>query len=927
MRRAFALGIVAALSMATSATIVAEPAAAAASSPQIAGALDLAPATVAGVEVIGDQAGVAVLAAPIAGFPTAPIQYLVISTGNAEAVVGNASTFVSTALPGAAKGADGNDLTQVKLSLRPPAGATCVGLDFAFLSEEYPEYVGTQFNDIFTAEIGGSQFSVQGGQVVAPQNFAYDSQGNPVSINTVFGMGPVPGTTMDGATPPLSAVGPVEVDPDTKIMDLYLSVQDLGDSGYDSAVFVDNVTWQFGTTCITGATPIADSDGDALPDSWETHGIDYDGDGVPELDLPAMGADPNHKDLFVEVDWMVKGKTCVWFICWGGKDFAPQRDALRDVVAAYAAAPVSNPDGTTGIRMHIDSGADSIMDPRTQATWGSRSRGGAIPHQDVLGSSSGNTYNWSALEAVKSARFDQARRDAFHYVVYADRFGSGDTQKSSGISRGIPGGDLVLADGHSSWGGGFTRTQERGTFMHELGHNMNLWHGGGPNGNLNNSVDYRSIMNYRYQLPGLPPNSGLDYSRGAPYDDWANLRFDGGSVGAFGDSAPVPAETTADSLDADTAKADNVFAEPGDGLVTIVGPTVLFSVSGTQLVHLDVSNQGPTAAPYIATLSSSTSALAGTASSTVSGGGTARLTIPVDTTGLPPGEHEITVVLTGLSGDPLFTATDLVTVPDPASSGYADDLRAALEQLDSLPAGAGLDPAVLEAVRANLAAALTPSVPPTTTLTPTTTESSTTTLAPSTSATTSTPTTSPPPPTSTTTDAETPLPTTQPSTVTPTTTKVVSKPHPTPTTSTPPGDEATTTVSPTETGDAPVPHPPSSAVVRPGHQYEPDAPSSTTTTTTTTTAPAEGEPQTADPDLRNEASAPIAAATSAESDAPTTLAARAPEHPDASPHGAFTQVRDVPSGWIDTGQGPQGGGERNPNSASLPLATTGRRRA
>ena len=48
----------------------------------------------------------------------------------------------------------------------------------------------------------------------------------------------------------------------------------------------------------------ADADGDALPDAWEEDGVDIDGDGTVDLDLPAMGADPRHKDIFVEIDHM-----------------------------------------------------------------------------------------------------------------------------------------------------------------------------------------------------------------------------------------------------------------------------------------------------------------------------------------------------------------------------------------------------------------------------------------------------------------------------------------------------------------------------------------------------------------------------------------------------------------------------------------------
>ena len=43
----------------------------------------------------------------------------------------------------------------------------------------------------------------------------------------------------------------------------------------------------------------ADTDGDGLLDEWETHGIDTNGDGKVEVDLPAMGANPLHKDLFL----------------------------------------------------------------------------------------------------------------------------------------------------------------------------------------------------------------------------------------------------------------------------------------------------------------------------------------------------------------------------------------------------------------------------------------------------------------------------------------------------------------------------------------------------------------------------------------------------------------------------------------------------
>ena len=91
-----------------------------------------------------------------------------------------------------------------------------------------------------------------------------------------------------------------------------------------------------------------DSDGDGLLDDWEINGVDVDGDGVIDIDLPAMGANPMHKDIFLELDWR--------------PGFPPQRAEIQKVKAAFAAAPIDaggipNPDGLPGITLHIDTGA------------------------------------------------------------------------------------------------------------------------------------------------------------------------------------------------------------------------------------------------------------------------------------------------------------------------------------------------------------------------------------------------------------------------------------------------------------------------------------------------------------------------------------------------------------------------------------------
>lgn len=95
-----------------------------------------------------------------------------------------------------------------------------------------------------------------------------------------------------------------------------------------------------------------DNDGDGLCDHWETDEIDVDDDGTVDLALhePPYDADPNRKDIFVEIDYM----DCEEGGCQSGDthDHEPDPDALRAVRQSFADASVENPDGTTGITLH-----------------------------------------------------------------------------------------------------------------------------------------------------------------------------------------------------------------------------------------------------------------------------------------------------------------------------------------------------------------------------------------------------------------------------------------------------------------------------------------------------------------------------------------------------------------------------------------------
>ena len=448
-----------------------------------------------------------------AHFPTAGETFVILSTGLAESAEWpNAEDNLSFVLDGLVN-SEGNDLVQLGLQLRVPADRNCANVDFAFYSEEYPEWVGSEFNDTFTAEVGGTDLTISGTEVIAPLNFAFDTAGNIMSVNTVFGLGADTGTTYDGGTSLLRAQTPVV--PGT-IVEIVFSVQDLGDSILDSAVFLDKFFWSDDASCGGGAQE--DTDGDGLLDRWEEDGVTVTVDGADVfVDLPAMGADPMRKDIFVEIDYMVAEPGCLPFVdvCFSGHSHMPKPRAMEKIIYSFFLAPVSNPDGSTGINLHVDYGPQGIMNPETLEFWGSRSQSNSLRHDSELGSKNLlGQYRWSEFKGIKADNFSEARAPFFHYAVFAHDLG--DLGSTSGLSRGIGASDFIVSLG--SWDSAVgTVNDQAGTFMHELGHNLGLRHSGLVDLlDTNFKPNFLSVMNYAFQTRGLRvggKDGFFDYSR------------------------------------------------------------------------------------------------------------------------------------------------------------------------------------------------------------------------------------------------------------------------------------------------------------------------------------------------------------------------------------------------------------------------------
>ncbi|MFN8254878.1 MAG: hypothetical protein U0W24_04265 [Bacteroidales bacterium] len=240
--------------------------------------------------------------------------------------------------------------------------------------------------------------------------------------------------------------------------------------------FSDEVTYN-----IAPSMALLDSDGDGLLDDWENNGYDANGDGTVDIDLKTLGADPNHKDLFVEADWM--------------NGFAPINAIWAPIETVFANAPILNGDGNQGIAIHIDRGqAGAGGGGGTVIAMSNYIRydGSSSPAQ-TTGQTTANFHT------LKSNNFNANRLNIYRYCIFAND--NGYSSGSSGRAENIWANDFFVSLGSVAGG---SQNQQITTFIHELGHTLNLFHGGFEDKNYKPS--YNSIMNYQNQWPGIDIN-------------------------------------------------------------------------------------------------------------------------------------------------------------------------------------------------------------------------------------------------------------------------------------------------------------------------------------------------------------------------------------------------------------------------------------
>lgn len=231
-----------------------------------------------------------------------------------------------------------------------------------------------------------------------------------------------------------------------------------------------------------------DSDGDSLPDAWETAGYDAEGDGVVDVNLPMLGADPYRRDVFVELDIMddVKNRP--------DRDKAgnPDSTVFNALEQMFASAPILNIGEAQGIHLVIDhSGKPCLTNAAGKDICSFRTTifdiGGQIPNDEP------DPFEDSEVRfsQLKRQNFeDNKRGKIYHYGIW----GRYQVNTLNGFSDS--GDDFIISFDEAVPSYHTPRSQIE-ILAHELGHNLRQLHAGGEDDPVY-KPNYMSVMSYSW---------------------------------------------------------------------------------------------------------------------------------------------------------------------------------------------------------------------------------------------------------------------------------------------------------------------------------------------------------------------------------------------------------------------------------------------
>lgn len=254
------------------------------------------------------------------------------------------------------------------------------------------------------------------------------------------------------------------------------------------------------------------------PLTIQFNGLTYIGPSCPDqygVPCPALG----HKDVFVQID-SING-------------FAPSDSAIQDLVNSLKG---STHGGYGVIYLHVQRGSSTI--PSVQYT----SFPGCTAEPCPLLFPDDFTKVKNANFAFDNSGAQDQKSQAYHYVLFG--YEQSNDLGSSGVAE-LPGNDVYVTLGDPKFNDGINPgpgsvMEQESTFMHELGHNLGLDHGGKADP-TNCKPNYLSVMNYIFQFNTLVPSRPLDWSRSAIIPLYQNSLSEPTGIAA---SSPTGLQTT-----------------------------------------------------------------------------------------------------------------------------------------------------------------------------------------------------------------------------------------------------------------------------------------------------------------------------------------------------------------------------------------------
>lgn len=199
----------------------------------------------------------AVSTSKLVGFPRKGNSFAVLSSGNATRIDNENAEEDLSFNNGGFRYRGTRDTVVLRVDLQVPSYARCLSFSFRFLSEEYNEFIDTEFNDAFLAELDRNTWSGSGTQsaiVKAPNNFAFARNKRLITVNSTGDFNVTDsrarGTTYDAGTRRLRASRRITPGRHS----VYFTIFDQGDRQYDSAVVLDALTAGRRLPCVAGAS-------------------------------------------------------------------------------------------------------------------------------------------------------------------------------------------------------------------------------------------------------------------------------------------------------------------------------------------------------------------------------------------------------------------------------------------------------------------------------------------------------------------------------------------------------------------------------------------------------------------------------------------------------------------------------------------------